>query len=106
MKNSANLLEPAVYSAHEICRLFDVHKNNVAALVEAGTIPKPLPTTTPHGRRLWLKGEIDRYLGIDKSNADLSEIVKQAVKDAINEIAREQNWDKLVQVLLNADKSV
>lgn len=106
-KSSGLASGSAVYSANDICRLFNTNKNSLAALISAGTIPPPLPAPS-NGRRLWAKAKIDQILGIsnadDASVVELKQIIHAVVLAALNEFAGTRTGDRREHFLKKHDK--
>jgi hypothetical protein len=67
----------------DICGLFNCSPNEVPALIEAGIIPEPLPTTGPRGKRRWLRTTVDKKLGISPEVKALRAIVRDEVERAL-----------------------
>jgi hypothetical protein len=76
-------LGPEVYLTLDICALFECSPNEIPALLDAGIVPEPLPTTAPRGKRRWLKSKVDRKLGIRPEASLLRQVVREEVARAL-----------------------
>ena len=76
-------VEPGVYMTLDVCGLCNCPPNEVPALLEAGIIPQPLPSTGPRGKRRWLKSAVDKKLGISPESRLLRDIVRDEVAKAL-----------------------
>ena len=75
-------LESQIYSAKDICRLFDCGANEIPRLLSEGTIPKPLPAA-PRARRRWSRAAVNKKLGIVEPivpEEELRRIITDVVK--------------------------
>lgn len=97
-------LRCAVYTSHDICRLFNTNKNTIDSLIEAGTIPEPLPSR-PKGKRMWSKTKIDQHLGLTYADDELVETIYYTMKHALDDFARRTRLDELDEHLKRLDKS-